>query len=73
MQNLDQLVVYGRGGATQTFPPDWQPMLTTRGCQPMVQAFVQAVADREGKNPVSPSTRQLTHAVVADLVNHIKA
>ncbi len=23
VQNLDQLVVYGRGGATQTFAPDW--------------------------------------------------
>ena len=49
VQNLDQLVVYGRGGATQTFAPDWQPMLTTRGFQPMVQAFVQAVVDPEGK------------------------
>ncbi|EPC62154.1 dehydrogenase-like protein [Lacticaseibacillus paracasei subsp. paracasei Lpp14] len=73
VQNLDQLVVYGRGGATQTFAPDWQPMLTTRGFQPMVQAFVQAVADPEGKNPVSPATSQLAHAVVADLVNQIKA
>ncbi|MEE1525398.1 MAG: gfo/Idh/MocA family oxidoreductase, partial [Lacticaseibacillus paracasei] len=34
---------------------------------------VQAVADPEGKNPVSPATSQLTHAVVADLVNQIEA
>ncbi|OFM48630.1 alanine-phosphoribitol ligase [Lactobacillus sp. HMSC077C11] len=71
VQNLDQLVVYGRGGASQTFAPDWQPMLETRGFAPMVQAFVQAVGNPDGQNPVSPATSQLAHAVVADLVNQI--
>lgn len=72
VQNLDQLVVYGRGGASQTFAPNWQPMLETRGFASIVQAFVQAVADPDSKNPVSPATSQLAHAVVADLVNQIQ-
>jgi len=65
--NLSQYQEF-KGQRQQLTPaPDWQPTLVTRGFDPLVQAFVSAVANH-GVNPVSAQSSLTSHKIVADLV-----
>lgn len=68
VQNLSQATTYQDTGATQSTPPDWAQMLTTRGFKPMVSAFLDAV-ETGSANPVAPDTSRLTHQLLAEMAS----
>lgn len=70
VQDLSRLTTLTVQGESRQFAPDWQPTLLTRGFQPMVAAFVRAVA-AHGPNPVAPETSIQSHQVIADMVAHL--
>ncbi|ANK61604.1 hypothetical protein [Loigolactobacillus backii] len=55
------------GEQITTFP-DWTPNLQRRGFEPLIKAFVAAVADPAHTNPVSPASSILTHELCQKLV-----
>ncbi|KRM72984.1 Gfo/Idh/MocA family protein [Lacticaseibacillus brantae] len=50
--------------------PDWEPTLVTRGFDPLVRAFVQAIASHD-QNPVSPESSLRSHKLIADLISQL--
>lgn len=69
--NLNLLQTYQTGGVTQASRPDWENTLVTRGFDPIIRAFLEAV-DNGGENPVSPESAILSHKLCYDLVKTIK-
>lgn len=69
--NLNLLQTYQTGAATQTSRPDWENTLVTRGFDPIIRAFLEAVSNN-GENPVSPDSAILSHKLCFDLVKTIK-
>lgn len=52
----------------QTILPDkWEPMLTTRGFAPLIQAFINAVVT-SGENPVSLESVYQSHRIISELL-----
>lgn len=55
----------------QTFmAPDWESNLVTRGFQPLILEFLNALDTR--KNPVPPETAILSHKICTDLIRRAK-
>ena len=66
--NLSTLQTYQTGTVTQTARPDWENTLVTRGFDPIIRAFLQAVSTGS-ENPVSPDSAILSHKLCSDLAN----
>lgn len=65
--NLGLLQTYQTGAVTQSSRPDWENTLVTRGFDPIIKDFLNAVS--EGKdNPVSPESAILSHKLCYNLV-----
>jgi Predicted dehydrogenases and related proteins len=69
--NLNLLQTYQTGAVTQTSRPDWENTLVTRGFDPIIRAFLEAVSNNS-ENPVSPDSAILSHKLCFDLVKTIK-
>lgn len=69
--NLNLLQTYQTGAVTQTSRPDWENTLVTRGFDPIIRAFLEAVSNNS-ENPVSPDSAILSHKLCFDLVKAIK-
>lgn len=69
--NLSQLETYQTGSVTQAARPDWETTLVTRGFDPSIKAFLNAVSSK-GENPVSPESSILSHKLCYDLVNSLQ-
>lgn len=68
--NLGLLQTYKTGSTIQKSRPDWENTLVTRGFDPIIRAFLEAVSVN-GDNPVSPESSILSHKLCFDLVNSI--
>lgn len=68
--NLGLLQTYKSGSTIQKSRPDWENTLVTRGFDPIIRAFLEAVSVN-GDNPVSPESSILSHKLCFDLVNSI--
>ncbi|KRN98683.1 Gfo/Idh/MocA family protein [Companilactobacillus kimchiensis] len=66
--NLSAMQTYQTGTITQNSRPDWENTLITRGFEPIIKAFLQAVSEGS-ENPVSPDSAILSHKLCVDLVN----
>lgn len=71
VSDLNQSQIFHGEAVTTTTAPNWQPMLETRGFKPMVEAFVDAVAN-SGENPVPPESSRLTHQLLANLADQLE-
>lgn len=69
--NLNLLQTYQTGSVTQTARPDWETTLVTRGFDPIIKAFLEAVS-KGTENPVSPESSILSHKLCVDLVNSLQ-
>lgn len=69
--NLGLLQTYQTGAITQTSRPDWETTLVTRGFDPIIKAFLNAVSNGS-ENPVSPESSILSHKLCFDLVNTLQ-
>lgn len=69
--NLNSLQTYQTGSVTQTSRPDWENTLVTRGFDPIIRAFLQAVSEGTA-NPVSPESAILSHKLCFNLVNSLQ-
>lgn len=69
--NLNSLRTYQTGSITETSRPDWEETLITRGFDPIIKAFLNAVSNGS-ENPVSPTSAILSHKLCYDLANTIK-
>ena len=66
--NLNLMNTYQTGVTTQTSRPDWERNLVTRGFEPLILEFLDAVSSN-GDNPVSPESSILSHKICTDLAN----
>jgi len=69
--NLGLLQTYQTGSVTQTSRPDWENKLVTRGFDPIIKAFLQAVSESSA-NPVSPESSILSHKLCYDLAETLQ-
>jgi len=69
--NLNLLQTYQTGTITQESRPDWENTLVTRGFDPIIRAFLEAVSNGL-ENPVSPESAILIHKLCVELVNSLK-
>jgi len=69
--NLGLLQTYQTGSVTQTSRPDWENKLVTRGFDPIIKAFLQAVS-AGSTNPVSPESSILSHKLCYDLAETLQ-
>ncbi|WP_334333202.1 Gfo/Idh/MocA family protein [Companilactobacillus sp. HBUAS59544] len=68
--DLNKLQTYQTGAVLQQARPDWENTLVTRGFNPIIHAFLNAVTNGSS-NPVSPESAILSHKLCADLVKTI--
>ncbi|WP_125761368.1 Gfo/Idh/MocA family protein [Companilactobacillus hulinensis] len=66
--NLNLMNTYQTGVTIQTARPDWERNLVTRGFEPLILEFLDAVSSN-GDNPVSPESSILSHKICTDLAN----
>lgn len=66
--NLNLLNTYQTGTIKQTTRPDWERNLVTRGFEPLILEFLNAISST-GDNPVSPESSILSHKICTDLAN----
>ncbi|WP_334329474.1 Gfo/Idh/MocA family protein [Companilactobacillus sp. HBUAS59699] len=66
--NLNSLNKYETGSAQQVLRPDWERNLVTRGFEPLILKFLNAVTNRE-MNPIDPESAILSHQICTDLLN----
>ncbi|MFC6175237.1 Gfo/Idh/MocA family protein [Companilactobacillus huachuanensis] len=69
--NLSLLQTYQTGKVTQESRPDWENTLVTRGFDPIIKAFLDAVSHGTA-NPISPESAVLSHKLCNDLVNSLQ-
>lgn len=67
VQNLASLTRQQGTTQQQTVLSDWTPTLEQRGFAPLIKAFLQAVAQPAGSNPVAPTSSLLTHEICTRL------
>ncbi|WP_125568702.1 Gfo/Idh/MocA family protein [Companilactobacillus insicii] len=65
--NLNILTEFKTGSSTQTLRPDWERNLITRGFEPLILKFLDAVSNTK-KNPISPESSILSHKICTDLL-----
>ncbi|WP_125588491.1 Gfo/Idh/MocA family protein [Companilactobacillus jidongensis] len=65
--NLSLLNKYQTGVNIQESRPDWERNLITRGFEPLIIEFLNAIT-HDGTNPVSPDSAILSHKVCTDLL-----
>lgn len=58
--DLNKAEIFQSGSVQQKSRPDWEGTLTSRGFEPLIKQFLQAVSNG-GKNPVSPESSILSH------------
>lgn len=68
LTDLTQLQTMTTAGVQTEEFPDWTPTLERRGFGPIIRAFVNAVANPEHPNPVSPASSLLSHRLCQNLL-----
>lgn len=67
--NLNLLNKFATGSTSQNLRPDWERNLVTRGFEPLILKFLDAVTDQK-ENPIDPESAILSHQICTDLLNN---
>lgn len=65
VNDLNKYTSYSTGSKTELARPDWESTLTTRGFEPLITQFLQAVSTGKA-NPVDPTSVILSHRICSD-------
>jgi virulence factor len=68
VDNLNTLTVQKNGTKSYQQAPDWQANLKTRGFDPLIRSFLDAL-ENQTENPVSPASSILAHELCARLIS----
>lgn len=60
--DLNKASVYHSGIVEEKYRPDWERTLVSRGFEPLIKKFLQAVSE-DGINPVDPESAILSHEI----------
>lgn len=63
--DLNKMQIFDSGVVHQKYRPDWEKTLVSRGFEPLIKAFLEAVSNGT-ENPVSPKSSLLSHQLCTE-------